>query len=174
MTLLRERTGLVTFKGQPMTLLGDDILEGSKAPEFRVVDTDLKPVTLADSAGKVRLISVVQSLDTGVCDTMGRKFNESAATLPAEVVIYNISVDLPFAQKRWCGNAGIERIKTLSDYQDRSFGINYGVLIKELKLLARSVWVIDKNGMIAYRQILSELTHEPDYDAALAAVRKLL
>jgi thioredoxin-dependent peroxiredoxin len=174
MTLLRERTGLVTFKGQPMTLLGDDILEGSQAPDFRVVDTDLQPVTLADSAQKVRLISVVQSLDTGVCDTMGRKFNESAAALPAEVVIYNISVDLPFAQKRWCGAAGIERIKTLSDYQDRSFGLNYGVLIKELKLLARSVWVIDQNGIVAYRQLLSELTNEPDYDAALAAVRKLL
>jgi thioredoxin-dependent peroxiredoxin len=174
MTLLRERTGLITFKGQPMTLLGDDILEGSQAPEFRVVGNDLNPVTLADSANHVRLLSVLPSLDTGVCDTMGRKFNERAAALPAQVEVYTISLDLPFAQKRWCGSAGIERMKTLSDYQDRSFGLNYGVLIKELKLLARSVWVIDQNGLIAYRQIVPEVTHEPDYDAALAAVRKLL
>lgn len=174
MTLVREKTGMVTFKGNPITLLGDDILEGSQAPEFRVVANDLSPVTLADSAGKVRLISALPSLDTGVCDTMGRKFNESAAALPDSVVVYTISLDLPFAQKRWCGSAGIERLKTLSDYQDRSFGLNYGVLMKELKLLARSVWVIGKDGVVAYRQIVPEGTHEPDYDAALAAVRKLL
>jgi thioredoxin-dependent peroxiredoxin len=174
MTLLRERTGLVTFKGKPITLLGDDILEGSQAPEFRVVGNDLSPVTLADSAGKVRLISVYPSLDTGVCDTMGRQFNERAAALPAQVEVYAVSLDLPFAQKRWCGSAGIERLRTLSDYQERSFGLNYGVLMKELKLLARSVWVIDKDGLVAFRQIVPEGTHEPDYEAALAAVRKLL
>jgi thioredoxin-dependent peroxiredoxin len=174
MTLVREKTGMVTFKGNPITLLGDDILEGSLAPEFRVVGNDLSPVTLADSAGKVRLLSVYPSLDTGLCDTMGRQFNQRAAALPSQVEVYAISLDLPFAQKRWCGSAGIERLRTLSDYQDRSFGLNYGVLMKELKLLARSVWVIDRDGMVTYRQIVPEGTHEPDYDAALAAVGKLL
>ncbi len=170
----REKPGAVTFKGNPMTLLGEDVLVGSEAPEFRVVNTDLQPVALKDSAGKVRLITVVPSLDTGVCDTMTRKFNEKAAQLPEDAVVYTVSVDLPFAQKRWCGNAGIDKVKTLSDYQDRSFGLNYGVLIKELKLLARSVFVIDRQGKVAYREIVPEVTQEPDYEAALAAVKKLL
>jgi thiol peroxidase len=172
--LTREKTGVVTFKGNPMTLLGDDILVGAVAPEFRVVDNGLTPVTLHDSAGKIRLIAAVPSLDTGVCDTMTRKFNEQAAALPERVVVYTISMDLPFAQKRWCGNAGIERVKTLSDYQERSFGLNYGVLIKELKLLARAVFIVDGEGRVRYRQIVPEVTQEPDYEAALAAVQKLL
>jgi thiol peroxidase len=169
-----ERTGVVTFKGNPVTLCGHDIPVGSQAPEFRVVDTSLNPITLADSAGKVRLITVVPSLDTGVCDTMTRKFNERAAQLPEGVKVYTISVDLPFAQKRWCGNAGIKRVQTLSDYQERSFGLNYGVLIKELKLLARAVFVIDPKGKVTYRQIVGEVTSEPDYEAALAAVKPLI
>ncbi len=122
----------------------------------------------------MRLITVVPSLDTGVCDTMTRKFNEKAAQLPDSVVVYTISLDLPFAQKRWCGNAGVEKVQTLSDYQDRSFGLAYGVLIKELKLLARAVFVIDQKGMVAYREIVPEVTQEPDYEAALAAVQKLV
>ncbi|MFA5516926.1 MAG: thiol peroxidase [Desulfuromonadales bacterium] len=174
MTLIREKAAAVKFKGNPMTLLGEDILVGSQAPEFQVVTNDLKPVTLRDSAGKVRLITVVPSLDTGVCDTMTRTFNQKAAALPESVVAYTISLDLPFAQKRWCGNAGIEKVQTLSDYQDRAFGLAYGVLIKELKLLARAVFVIDQKGMVAYREIVPEVTDEPDYDAALAAVKKLL
>jgi thiol peroxidase len=169
----QERTGVITFKGNPMTLLGPDVKAGDAAPDFKVVDNGLQPVTLGDTRGKVRLITVVPSLDTPVCDTMTRKFNEQAAKLPDNVVVYTVSLDLPFAQKRWCGNAGIEKVKTLSDYQDRSFGLSYGVLIKELKLLARSVFVIDKNDKVAYREIVKEVTTEPDYEAALAAAKKL-
>ena len=171
--MAQERTGIITFKGNPMTLLGPDVKEGDKAPDFAVVDNGLQAVTLADSAGKARLITAVPSLDTGVCDTMTRKFNEEAATLSDAVAVYTISVDLPFAQKRWCGNAGIDQVETLSDYQERSFGLNYGILIKELKLLARAVFVIDKDDKIVYRQIVEEVTDEPDYAAALDAVKNL-
>jgi len=170
----QEKTGVITFKGNPMTLLGPDIQVGQKAPDFRVVDNGLQPVTLADSKGKVRLITVVPSIDTPVCDTMTRRFNQEAAKLPEAVVCCTISLDLPFAQKRWCGNAGIEKVATLSDYQDRSFGLNYGLLIKELKLLSRAVYVIDADDKIAYREIVSEVTAEPDYDKALKAVKALL
>ncbi len=171
--MAQERTGVITFKGNPMTLLGPDVKVGDAAPDFKVVDNGLQPVTRDSAKGKVQLLTVVPSLDTPVCDTMTRKFNEEAAKLPAGVEIRTISLDLPFAQKRWCGNAGIDRVKTLSDYQDRSFGLNYGVLIKELKLLARSVFVIGKDGRIAYREIVPEVTAEPDYAAALAAAKKL-
>ncbi|MDT8441903.1 MAG: thiol peroxidase [Desulfuromonadales bacterium] len=170
----QERTGLITFKGNPMTLVGSPVAVGDQAPEFRVVDNGLQPVTLADSAGKVRLITVVPSIDTPVCDSMTRTFNQDAANLPGSVVVYTISLDLPFAQKRWCGNAGIERVQTLSDYQERSFADNYGLLIKELKLLARAVLVIDASDRISYLEIVPEVTAEPDYAAALAAVKALL
>lgn len=172
--MTQERKDVILFKGNPMTLLGPDIRVGDVAPDFRVVDNGLQPVTLASSAGKVRLIAVVPSVDTPVCDTMTRKFNKDAAALPECVEVCTISLDLPFAQKRWCGNAGIERMKTLSDYQDRSFGLAYGLLIKELKLLARAVYVIDQNGKVAYREIVPEVTAEPNYEAALEAVRKLV
>jgi thioredoxin-dependent peroxiredoxin len=172
--MAQERTGIITFKGNPMTLLGPDVKVGDAAPDFQVVDNGLQPVTLASAKGKVQLIAVVPSLDTPVCDTMTRKFNEEAAKLPADVAVYTISLDLPFAQKRWCGNAGIEKVQTLSDYQDRSFGLAYGVLIKELKLLARSVFVVGKDGKVAYREIVKEVTAEPDYAAALAAVKNLV
>ncbi|PKN11399.1 MAG: thiol peroxidase [Deltaproteobacteria bacterium HGW-Deltaproteobacteria-4] len=170
---MEERSNIVTFKGNPATLLGPDIKIGDPAPEFRVVDNALQAVTLASNLGRVQLITVVPSIDTPVCDTMTRKFNEKAAQLPESVVILTVSVDLPFAQKRWCGNAGVDKIKTVSDYQDRSFGLNYGLLLKELKLLARAVYVIDKDGKVAYREIVKEVTAEPDYDAALAAAIKL-
>jgi len=172
--MAQERTGVITFKGNPMTLIGPDVGVGQNAPDFKVVDTGLQPVSLGDSAGKVRLITSVPSIDTPVCDTMTRKFNEQAAQLPDNVEVYTVSMDLPFAQKRWCGNADIDKVKTLSDYQERSFGENYGLLIKELKLLARAVFVIDAAGKIAYREIVPEVTDEPDYDAALAAVKKLV
>jgi thiol peroxidase len=172
--MTEERSGEITFQGNPLTLLGPGIKEGDRAPEFRMVDVDLQPVTLADSAGRVRLITTVPSLDTPVCDTMTRRFNEDAAGLPDDVFVATVSMDLPFAQKRWCGNAGIERVQTLSDYQERSFALAYGLLIKELKLLARSVHVIDREGVIAYRQLVPEVTDEPDYAAALDAVRRLL
>jgi len=170
----QERTGVITFKGNPMTLLGPDVKVGDDAPDFRVVDNGLQPVTRDSAKGKVQLITVVPSLDTPVCDTMTRKFNQEAAGLPESVVVYTVSLDLPFAQKRWCGNAGIEKVQTLSDYQDRSFGLNFGVLIKELKLLARAVFVIGKDGKLAYREIVKEVTAEPDYQAALAAARVLV
>lgn len=170
----QERQGAVTFKGNPMTLVGQSVRSGETAPDFRVVDNTLQPVTLASSAGKIRLITTVPSLDTPVCDTMTRTFNQDAAKLPDNVVVYTISLDLPFAQKRWCGNAGIDRVQTLSDYQDRSFALNYGLLIKELKLTARAVLVIDASDRISYLQLVPEVTSEPDYAAALAAVRALL
>lgn len=169
-----ERYGVVTFRGNPLTLLGPDLQVGEKAPDFQVVDTDLNPVSLSDFAGKFVLISVTPSLDTPVCDLQGRKFNELAAGLSEDVVVLNISVDLPFAQKRWCGANNIDRIKVLSDYQDRDFGLKYGVLIKELKLLARSVWIVDKDGIIRYKEIVPEVTNEPDYDAAMAALKEIV
>ncbi len=171
--MAQERAGIITFKGNPMTLLGPDIKFGDTAADFKVVDNGLQPVTLADLKGKAALISVVPSLDTPVCDTMTRKFNEEATKLPAGMVVFTVSLDLPFAQKRWCGNAGIDRVKTLSDYQDRAFGLNWGLLIKELKLLARAVYVVDKAGKVVYREIVKEVTAEPDYAAALAAAKKL-
>nr|WP_320050789.1 thiol peroxidase [uncultured Desulfuromonas sp.] len=172
--MAEKRTGVITFKGNPVTLLGPDIKVGDAAPDFKVVDNGLQPVTLETAKGKVQLIAVVPSIDTGVCDTMTRKFNQDAAALPENVAVYTISVDLPFAQGRWCGNAGIERVKTLSDYQERSFGLAYGLVIDELKLLARAVYVIDAEGKVAYREIVSEVTTEPDYEAALNAVKALL
>jgi len=170
---MNERSGIITFKGNPFTLLGPELKVGEKAPDFAVVDNGLAPVSLADSAGKIRIVSSVPSLDTPVCDTETRRFNQEAASLPGDVVVLTISLDLPFAQKRWCGNAGIEKIKTVSDYQERSFGLNYGLLLRELKLLARAVYVIDKNGKVAYREIVKEVTSEPDYDAALTAANKI-
>ena len=169
-----EREAAVLFKGNPATLLGSEVKVGDTAPDFRVVDNGLQPVTLATAAGKIQLIAVVPSLDTPVCDTMTRQFNQDVANLPDSVVVYTISVDLPFAQKRWCGNAGIDKVQTLSDYQDRSFGLNYGLLLKDLKLLARAVYVIDQNEKVVYVELVPEVTAEPNYTAALEAVKKLL
>ena len=171
---MSERTGIITFKGNPMTLLGPELKIGDKAPDFLVVDNGLAPVTLASSAGKIRIISAVPSLDTPVCDTETRRFNQEAATLPENVVVLTVSLDLPFAQKRWCGAAGIDRVTTLSDYRERSFGNAYGVVIKELVLLARSIFVIDASDTIRYIQIVPEVTTEPDYAAVIAAVKSLL
>jgi len=170
----QERDAAVLFKGNPVTLLGPEIKVGDAAPDFQVVDNGLQPVTLATDAGKVRLITVVPSLDTPVCDAMTRQFNQQAAGLPDSVVVYTISVDLPFAQKRWCGNAGIDKVQTLSDYQERSFGLSYGLLLKNLKLLARAVYVIDPNDKVAYCELVPEVTDEPNYAAALEAVKKLI
>ena len=164
----------VTFKGNPVTLVGPELKVGDAAPEFTVVDTSLTPVTLATYADKIKIISAVPSLDTPVCDTETRRFNQEAAGLPGEVVLLTVSVDLPFAQKRWCGAAGIDKVITLSDYRDRSFGTAYGVLIDELKLLSRSVFVIDQKNTIRYIQHVPEVTQEPDYEAVLAAARELL
>ena len=170
----QEREAAVLFKGNPATLLGPEVKVGDAAPDFQVVDNGVAPVTLATDAGKVRLITVVPSLDTPVCDTMTRQFNQQAAELPDSVVVYTVSVDLPFAQKRWCGNAGIDKVQTLSDYQERSFGLNYGLLLQGLKLLARAVIVIDQNDKVAYYELVPEVTAEPDYAAAMEAVKNLV
>jgi thiol peroxidase len=171
---MNERSGIITFKGKPFTLLGPQLKAGDKAPDFAVVDNGLAPVSLANSSGKIRIISSVPSLDTPVCDTETRRFNQEAAGLPGAVVVLTISLDLPFAQKRWCGAAGIDKVTTLSDYRDRSFGQNYGVLIKELLLLARAIFVIDAQDVIRYIQIVPEVTSEPDYAAVIAAAKALL
>ena len=168
-----ERQGVVTFKGNKMTLIGPEITVGSKAPEFEVLAQDLTPVTLASSKGKVRVINVVTSLDTGICDAQTRRFNEEAAKLPGNVEILTISMDLPFAQKRWCGAAGIDRITVLSDHRRASFGKAYGTLIKELRLLARSVFVVDGTDTVRYVEYVPEITSHPNYAAALAVVRQL-
>lgn len=171
---MNEKTGIITFKGNPFTLLGPELKVGDKAPGFTVVDNGLTPVSLASYKGKIKIISAVPSLDTPVCDTETRRFNQEAAALPENVVVLTISLDLPFAQKRWCGAAGIDKVTTLSDYQERSFADAYGVLIKELKLLARAVFIIDATDTIRYIQIVPEVTSEPDYAAVIGAVKSLL
>ena len=164
----------ITFQGSPLTLLGADVKVGDKAPDAELVANDLSAVKVSDFAGKVAVLTVVPSLDTGVCDTMTRKFNEEAAKLGDDVVVLAISVDLPFAQARWCGAAGIENVKTLSDHRDVAFGQAYGVLIDGLRLLARAVFVLDRDGVIRYVQVVPEMTDEPDYSAALEAVKGLV
>lgn len=160
----------ITFKGNPVTILGNEVKVGDQAPDFKVLANDLSEVTLADTKGQVRLISVVPSLDTGVCDAQTRRFNEEAANL-GNVKVLTVSVDLPFAQKRWCGAAGVENVQTLSDHRDLSFGESYGVIIKELRLLARAVFVIDSNDKVTYVEYVSEATNHPNYEAALEAAK---
>ncbi|MFW6158787.1 MAG: thiol peroxidase [Planctomycetota bacterium] len=171
--MAREYPDAVTMKGDSLTLLaGEKQPEvGDDAPDFRVVDGDFAPVTLDDLKGQVLLISAVPSLDTGVCATQTKRFNEEAATLPEGVAVLTISMDLPFAQKRFCEAEKVERVRVLSDHVWHSFGLSYGVLVKDMGLLARSIWVIDRDGTIVYREVVSELTDYPHYDAALDAVR---
>ena len=164
----------VTFKNNPVTLLGKEVAVGDTAPDFTVLANDLSPVTLADSKGKIRLISVVPSIDTGVCSVQTRKFNEEASSLGDDVEILTISVDLPFAQARWCAAEGIKNVQTLSDHRDLSFGEAYGVAIKELRLLARSIFVIDKDDKVTYVEYVSENTNHPNYENAIVAVKQLL
>lgn len=160
----------ITFKGNPVTILGNEVKVGDQAPDFTVLANNLTPVTLADSKGTVRIISVVPSLDTGVCDAQTRRFNEAAAELEG-VHILTISVDLPFAQSRWCGAAGIDKVQTLSDHRELSFGMAYGVVIQELRLLARAVFVIDANDKVVHVEYVPEVTTHPDYEAAIEAAK---
>ncbi|NSL51298.1 thiol peroxidase [Calidifontibacillus erzurumensis] len=160
----------VTFKGNPVTLIGNEVKVGDKAPNFTVLANDLSEVTLDDTKGHVRLISVVPSLDTGVCDAQTRRFNEEASKLD-NVKILTISVDLPFAQKRWCGANGIENVQTLSDHRDLSFGEAYGVVIKELRLLTRAVFVVDSSDTVTYVEYVTEATNHPNYEAAIEAAK---
>jgi thiol peroxidase len=168
---MEERKGIITMKGQPLTLLGKEINIDEPAPDFEVLANDLSAVKLSSFRSKVCIISSVPSLDTPVCDTMTRRFNEEAGSFGDEVVVLTISMDLPFAQKRWCGAAGVKNVQTFSDHRDASFANTFGVLIKELRLLARAVFVIDKDGIVRYTQIVNELTNEPDYEAVLKAVK---
>ena len=169
---MAERPGAATMKGNPLTLIGNELKAGDVAPDLEVLDNDLAPVKLSSFRGKVCIISTVPSLDTPVCDMETRRFNEEAGNLGDDVVILTISMDLPFAQKRWCGAAGVEKVITLSDHREAGFGKAYGVLIKELRLLARAVFVVDREGIIQYVQLVKELTEEPDYGAVLDAVNK--
>lgn len=170
----KERPGLVTFKGNPLTLLGEEVKVGDKAPNLKVLDNSMQPATLESYQGKIKIITAVPSLDTPVCNTETRRFNQEADKLPENVAILTISMDLPFAQARWCAAAGVEKVKTFSDYRDHSFGLAYGVLVKELKLLARAVFIVDDQDIIRYVELVPEIAQEPDYDRILNAVRALL
>lgn len=169
-----ERKNVITFKGSPMTLVGTEVKLGQKAPDATLTDTNMSSVKLSSYGGKVTVLSCVPSLDTGVCDIQTRKFNEKAAGLGKDVAILTISMDLPFGQKRWCGAAGVDKVKTLSDYKGATFADAYGLLIKEWHLLARAVIILDKQQIIRYIQIVPEISTEPDYDAALKVVKSLL
>ena len=169
-----ERKGIVTAQGNAVTLIGAELKVGDKAPDFNVLGSDLKEVGLKDFTGKIKIISVTPSLDTPVCDMQARRFNQEAARLPDDVVVLNISMDLPFAISRFCTTAGIDKVKSFSDHKYASFGNAYGVLIKELRLLARSIFIIDKDKVIRYIEIIPEITNHPDYDKAIKEVNRLL
>ena len=171
---MAERTGVITMKGHPLTLAGQEVKVGGPAPDFEVLANDLSPFKLSSLKGKVAIISSVPSLDTPTCDIETRWFNEEAAKLGPDVEILTISMDLPFAQRRWCGAAGVDRVKTYSDHREAAFGMAYGVLIKELRLLARAVFVVDKAGTLRYVQVVKELANEPNYDEVLKAVARLM
>lgn len=176
-----ERSGVITLAGNPMTLLGPEIKVGQKAPDFKLVApydrvenfATAKKVEFAQSKGKVRLISVVPSLDTPVCDLQTQAFEEQAKTFE-NVAFYTISMDLPFAQSRYCGLKNVSQMEVLSDYFDGSFGIAYGVLIKELRLLSRAIFIVDQNDTVKYVQYVKEISQPPDYDAAMAALRSII
>ena len=171
---MQERDGLVTMKGNPITLMGTELQVGDQAPDFVAMDNDLNPVSFDSFRGKVCIISSVPSLDTPVCDMETRRYNDEAGRLGDDVEILTISMDLPFAQKRWCGAAGVDRVQTLSDHRDAAFGQAYGILIKGLRLLARAVFVVDREGTIRYIELVKEIASEPDYDSVLTAVRELV
>ena len=165
-----ERPGATTMKGNPLTLIGPELQVGDHAPDFTVVDGTLSPVNLEKTGSHVRIISVVPSLDTPVCDLQTKRFNEEAAQLPG-VDIVTVSMDLPFAQKRWCGAFGVDRIKMLSDHRSGSFGEAYGTLIKDLRIESRAIFVLDKDNIIRHVEYVKEVADHPNYDAALAAAK---
>lgn len=173
-TATLENKNIITFKGGPMTLIGEQVKVGQKAPDFKLTANDLSEVTLKNSAGKVRILSVVPSVDTPVCDLQTKRFNEEAGKLGDQVAVITISMDLPFAQKRWCGAAGATNVQLVSDYKDHSFGIAYGARIKELGLLTRAVFVIDAQDTVQYAEYVGEVTTAPNYDAAIEAAKKLI
>jgi thiol peroxidase len=172
-----SRAKAVTFKGNPLTLAGEAVQVGQAAPDFTLHTygpDGMKKITLADLKGKATLLNVVPSLDTPVCQVQTKKFNEELAALGDKVNAITVSMDLPFAQNRFCGSENIKNLKNGSDYQDRSFGNNWGVLIEELKLLARSVFVVDAKGTVTYADVVTEVTDQPNYDAALGALKEVV
>ncbi len=182
---MTERKGIITMKGKPLTLIGPDLAVGARAPDFTAVYGDpddvaphdfsyLKKMKLDDFSGKVKVISVTPSLDTPICDLQLRRFNQEAAKLPADLVVLNISMDLPFAIMRFCTTAAIDKAKAISDHREASFGTAYGVLIEELRLLARSIFIVDKDNVLRYKEIVPEQSTHPDYDKALAELKKLM
>ncbi len=170
---MKEFSGLVTLNGNPLILLGEEIEIGDKAPDFTVVDNNQQPVKFSSFADKTCILSVIPSLDTPVCDVSTRKFNEEAESLGPDVLVLTLSMDLPFAQARWRKAAGAEAVRTFSDHRDASFGLSYGVLIKDLRLLSRAVFVVDKNGIVKYKEIVGELANEPNYNAILNVLRNI-
>ena len=171
-----SRSGAITFKGNPMTLAGEALAAGQAAPEFTLhyFDNGMQSLTLADLKGKPTLLSVVPSLDTGVCAMQTKKFNEALGELGDKINAVTVSLDLPFAMNRFCGAENITNIRPASDYQDRNFGNSYGTLIEELKILTRAIFVLDADGKTTYVEYVPEVTSEPNYDAALSAVKSLL
>jgi thiol peroxidase len=171
---MEKNQNKVTFKGEPVTLLGNEIKEGDKAPDFTVLDNGLNPKKLSDYKGKVKILSVFPSVDTSVCSKQNRRFNEEAAGLSDDIEILAISNDLPFALGRFCDAEGIDKVTTLSDHKDVDFGTKYGFLIEELRLLARGVVVVDQNDQVRYVEYVPEIGNEPDYESALNAAKKLV
>jgi thiol peroxidase len=170
-----ERFGIIKFKGRDVTVLGEDLKPGQTAPEFLVQNLEWKPFHgLADTQGKVRVITSLPSLDTEVCDRETRRFNLEAAALDKDIVILVISMDLPYAQNRWCGAAGVDQVTVLSDHMSADFGLKYGVLIKEVRVLRRAVFVVDRSGKLTYVAYMPALGNEPDYAEVLEAARKAL
>ncbi len=168
-----EVANAVTMKGDPVTLVGNDVKIGESAPDCTLTANDLSDFQLSSLKGKKVILSVVPSLDTAVCDLQTKRFNQEAANLGSEVAIVTISMDLPFAQKRWCGATGSDQIQTVSDHRDAAFGEAYGVLVKGLRILTRAIFVVDAEGILQYKQIVSEITNEPNYEEVLEAVKKL-
>lgn len=172
--MAEERAGVVTLKGNSMTLIGPEVKVGDKAPDFSSLEALGSPVGLGDLEGKVKVFNVVVSVDTPVCDVQTKRFNQEAAELGDDVEILTLSMDLPFALSRYCGAAGIDKVRTLSDYKDASFGEAYGVLIKEHRLLARAIFVVDKDDNVVYAEYVPEIATEPDYEPAINAVKEAL
>ena len=170
---MEKNQNKVTFKGEPVTLLGNEIKVGDKAPDFRALDNGLNPTKLSDYKGKVKVLSVFPSVDTSVCSKQNRRFNEEAAGLSDDIAILAISNDLPFALGRFCDAEGIDKVTTLSDHKDVDFGTKYGFLIEELRLLARGVVVVDQNDQVRYVEYVPEIGNEPDYESALSAAKQL-
>ena len=169
-----ERQNAVTLKGNPLTLIGNEVKTGEKAPDFKVLGNDLKEVTLSAFKDKIKIIASVPSLDTPICDLQIKRFNDEATGLSKDVVIIFVSMDLPFAQKRFCQVYDIKKVKTFSDHRDAIFGVNYGVLIKELRLLTRAIFIVDKSDMVRYVEYVKEIGSHPDYEAALTLIKTLI